>query len=133
MKFTAGAIVGQLSGKQGSTVASHNRNGPYFRNRAIPVNPRSNFQQGARNNFAAASAAWRSLSPALRTAWNTAANGVELYDRLGRPYSPSGQQYFVSASRLIFVYNPAAALPSSPPSLPPPSALLTAAVTAVSA
>ena len=125
MKYTPSALVSEFSGAQGSTVASHNRFGPYFRNRTIPVNPNTADQQVERNNLAAYAAAWRGLTDAQRTAWNTAALGVTLYDRLGRAYNPTGQQYFISVNRTQFVYSGSAtvqtALPSATPVTSPAS------------
>jgi hypothetical protein len=129
VKYTPSALVSEFSGKQGSTVASHNRNGPYFRNRTIPVNRNSATQQTARNNFKSGSQGWKALSEAQRTAWRTAADLVVLIDRLGAPYTPTGQQYYVSVVRTIYVYDSTAALPTVPPSATAPVALLTVTLT----
>lgn len=129
MKYTPSALVSEFSGKQGSTVASHNRNGPYFRNRVIPVNRNSATQQTNRNNFSAGAKAWKSLTEAQRTAFRTAATTVVLIDRLGKPYTPTGEQYFLSVVRTIFVYDPTAASPTVPPSATAPAALLTITAT----
>lgn len=105
MKYTPSALVSEFSGKQGSTVASHNRFGPYFRNRTIPVNPNTTSQQNARNNLSVATKGWSSMTDAQRASWNTAAQGVTLFDRLGRPYNPTGHQYYVSVNRTTYVYS----------------------------
>jgi len=133
VKFTPGAFIGEYSGKQGSTVASHNRNGPYLRNRAIPVNPNTTTQQNNRNNFSAATKAWAALSSTNKAAWTAAALNVNLFDRLGRAYTPTGHQYFVSCCRTIFVYDATAALPTVPPTAAAPAALLSITLTATSA
>lgn len=122
MKYTPSALVSEFSGAQGSTVASHNRFGPYFRNRTIPVNPNSVEQQVERNNLAAYAAAWRGLTDAERVAWNAAAQSVTLYDRLGRPYNPTGQQYFISVNRTQFVYSGSATVQTALPSATPVTA-----------
>jgi hypothetical protein len=132
MKYTPSALVSEFSGKQGSTVASHNRYGPYFRNRVIPTNPNSSSQQNARNNLKAAAQAWKSLTSTQRASWVAAAPSVILYDRLGKPYSPSGFQYFVSVVRTVYVYDPTAAAPTTPPTAAAPVALLTVTPTASS-
>lgn len=132
MKYTPSALVSEFSGKQGSTVASHNRFGPYMRNRTIPVNTNTASQQNARNNLSSASKAWKALTAAQRAAWIAAATTILLYDRLGRPYTPTGFQYFVSCCRTIYVYDPTAALPTTPPTAAAPSAVLTVTVTATS-
>lgn len=127
MKYTPSALVSEFSGKQGSTVASHNRNGPYFRNRTVPVNPNTLPQQGARNDMALASRAWQALTAAQRAAWNAAASFITFFDRLGRPYHPTGHQYFVSVNRTTFVYSGSTAITSAPPTSAIPAALLTVA------
>lgn len=129
VKYTPSALVSEFSGKQGSTVASHNRFGPYFRNRVIPVNPNSLPQQNARNNLSAATKNWKNLTAAQRNDFNTAALSVTLYDRLGQPYTPTGHQYYVSVARTIYVYDSTAALPTAPPASTP-AAILTITPTA---
>lgn len=125
MKYTPSALLSELSGKQGSTVASHNRFGPYLRNRVIPVNRNTLAQQNVRNNLAAASINWRSLTAAQQLAWTVAASLVTLIDRLGRPYSPTGAQYYISTYRYTYVYDTTAAAGSTPPGGAAPVALLT--------
>lgn len=133
MKYTPSALVSQFSGKQGSTVASHNRYGPYFRNRVIPVNPNTLAQQNARNNLAAAAAAWATLTAGQRAGWEAFAASQILYDRLGRPYTPTGAQMYTSCARSIYVYDPTAALPGGAPTSVQPAALLTVTPTASAA
>lgn len=125
MKYTPSALVSEFSGKQGSTVASHNRFGPYLRNRVIPVNTNTASQQNARNDLSVATKAWAALTAAQRAAWNAAAASVTLFDRLGRPYNPTGHQYFVSVNRTTFVYSGSTAVTSAPPTAAAPAALLT--------
>lgn len=132
MKYTPGIMIGEASGKAGCVVASHNRNGPYLRTRVIPVNGRTTTQVNARNNFKAASVNWRSLSIAQRAAFTAAAPGVVLFDRLGRAYTPTGQQYYVSVCRNVYVYDSTAALPTAVPSAAVPAAILTMTITATS-
>lgn len=131
MKYAPGLMVGQLSGKAGSTVASHNRFGSYFRTRNIPVNPNTIPQQDNRNNFAAISQGWRSLSDSQRAGWDAAAANVNLVDALGTSYAPTGQQYFISINRGQWIYNNAASIDPSAPVPAPPSALLTLSISAL--
>jgi len=53
MKFQAGIFTPNLSGSAGGTTASRNRGGGYFRNKAVPTNPDTVFQQAARAILAA--------------------------------------------------------------------------------
>lgn len=129
MKYTPSALVSQFSGKQGSTVASHNRFGPYFRNRTIPTNPNTLVQQQARNNLTAGSKAWKNLTATQRSAWANAATLITLYDRLGRAYKPTGFQFYMSCARTIYVYDPTAALPANPPASAQPVSLTSVILT----
>lgn len=122
MKYAPGLMVGQLSGSTGSTVASHNKFGSYFRSRTIPVNPNSSAQQGVRNTFAAISQEWRNLTQLERDAWIAAALSITLYDPLGVAYNPTGAQYFMSINQGVKLYSPTAAFSTAPPAPAPPTA-----------
>lgn len=120
MKYTPSALVSEFSGSQGSTVASRNRFGPYFRNRTLPVNPNSATQQIRRNVLKLASQAWRTLTDAQRSAWNEAAALIPLVDSLGRTYYQTGHEYFVSTCQAIRLYDAAGAFPTLPTSIVTP-------------
>lgn len=96
MKFTTGAMVGDLSGSIGSTTASHNRFGPYFRNRVIPVNPNSTRQQEVRSLFATMVNLWNNtLTPAQRAAWDNWAANTTIQGKTGDPINITGQNAYV--------------------------------------
>lgn len=130
MKYTPSALISEFSGKQGSTVASHNRFGPYLRNRTIPVNPNTLAQQNARNDLSVATKAWGAQTSTIQAAWNAAAPGVTLYDRLGRAYHPTGHQYFISVNRTSYVYSGATTVVTAVPAAAAPAALVTLTPTA---
>lgn len=89
-------IATDLSGSLGGIVASHNKGGPYFRNRAIPTNPSTAFQQTLRNAMTVLTAAWNDdLTPAQRIAWQTYADNVPLTNRIGEARNVSGQNMYV--------------------------------------
>lgn len=94
------------------------------------MNPNTVAQQNARNDFTVATKAWKALTAAQRAAWNAAAPGIILYDRLGRPYSPTGHQYFVSVNRTTFVYSGATTVTTAVPTATAPAALVTFTATA---
>lgn len=129
MKYTPSALVSEFSGAQGSTVASHNRFGPYFRNRTIPVNPQSAAQTTQRNVLKAASQAWRALSSAQRAAWTAAAALIPRIDPLGRTYFQSGHQFFVSTCIFIKLYDATSAFPTDPSTIITPTDLASATYT----
>lgn len=96
MKFTTGAMVGDLSGSIGSTTASHNRFGPYFRNRVIPVNPNTTRQQEVRSLFATLVSLWNdTLTQTDRTAWETWAANTTIQGKTGDPINITGQNAYI--------------------------------------
>lgn len=94
-KFLAGVGFGQASGSVAGSTYSHNRFGPYIRNRAVPVNPGTTFQSSVRARLGNISQSWRSLTAAQRAEWIAQASQVSLVDALGQQYSPTGQQFYV--------------------------------------
>lgn len=121
MKYTPSALLSELSGAAGSTVASRNRFGPYLRTRAIPVNPNTADQQTYRNILKAASQGWKNLTPELREAWNNAAALLPRIDSLGRTYYMSGHEYFVSTCQALSLYAGAITLAVSPATIATPA------------
>jgi hypothetical protein len=61
-KVILGSTIAAASGSIGGTVHSRNRYGTYIRNRAIPVNPNTIYQQEIRAILAARSQEWRGLN-----------------------------------------------------------------------
>jgi len=96
MKFTPGAMVGDLSGSIGSTTASHNKYGSYFRSKVIPVNPNSTRQQAVRTFFATLVSAWNdTLTTAQRNAWNLWATNTTIQGKDGNPINITGQNAYI--------------------------------------
>lgn len=84
MKFNPTFADG-MSGSVGGLVASHNRSGPYFRTKAIPVNPNTIRQQAVRTIFGTLVQYWTmTLTPAERALWNDYAANTPV------PATPSG-------------------------------------------
>lgn len=81
-------------GKIGGHVASRNRSGAYFRTKVTPVNPKTVYQQNARNLLASMSQAWRSLTQAQRDAWNQAVSDFARTDVFGDLRNPTGKNLF---------------------------------------
>lgn len=94
MKIKWGALVTAGSGKLGGHVAAKNRAGSYFRTRVTPVNPATSDQARSRNRFGGLSQAWRTLSEAARTAWNSAVSDFARTDIFGDLKNPSGFNLF---------------------------------------
>lgn len=96
MKYQAGMFTPNLSGSAGGTTASRNRSGGYFRNKAIPTNPDTIFQQAARSILAAFSQAWRGLTQAQRDAWNGAVNNFISTDVFGVGRRKTGKNLYTA-------------------------------------
>ncbi len=97
-KYVPSALIGQLSGSEGSNTFSHNRNGAYMRNRTIPVNPNSGRQGIVRNFVTSLSQFWRSLTDAQRNDWRTLGAQMQRVDSLGQPYNLTGLQAYVAVN-----------------------------------
>lgn len=88
-----------LSGSVGGIVASHNRGGAYFRNRAIPVNPNTTFQQVVRGLMATLTSLWlNTLTQVLRDTWDLYAENVLIPDALGEPRNVGGLGMYVRSN-----------------------------------
>ena len=95
MKYVPSMFIGQLSGSEGSNTASHNRYASYFRNRTIPVNPRTPAQTLVRDALTSFSQNWRNLSQSAQTAWQQIADLVPIQNSQGQTIILSGQAFYV--------------------------------------
>jgi len=119
MKYI-GLLSSAASGKLGGVVASHNRGGAYFRKHVVPVQPRTASQTANRNQLAAFSSAFKSLTASQIAGWNALGSSVTLKDKLGNSYNPTGQQLFVSCNRHLASLGISTVLANAPsiPSIP---------------
>lgn len=91
----------QRSGKQGGIVWSHNRGGPYVRNRAVPTNPNTARQVAVRNAVRSIAISWDTvLTQAQRDAWNVYASNVSWTNRLGESTSLTGLNHFIRTNTI---------------------------------
>lgn len=96
MKFTPGPLGADLSGSIGAVTASRNRFGPYFRTKAIPINPNTVRQQTIRALFATLVNNWtNTLSAADRIAWEVWAENTTILGKDGSPINITGQNAYV--------------------------------------
>lgn len=98
MKYVPSALVGQLSKSLGSTTASRNRFGSYFRNRVTPVNPNTPRQSIVRTRLQTLSELWRLLLLGQQDAWKSFGESVVRTDSLGRTYNLTGAQAYTSVN-----------------------------------
>ena len=85
------AIITSASGSVGGITASRNKGGMYFRARAIPTDPASEFQVVVRNAQAQIAARWNDvLTQIQRDAWQVYADNVTLPNPLGDQRNISG-------------------------------------------
>jgi len=92
--FTPGSVVGQISGRIGGSIYSHNRGGPYIRNGTIPVAVSSDAAVNQKARLAMISADWRNLTDAQRLAWTTWAQANPQTNRLGHQTVLSGHMAY---------------------------------------
>ena len=127
--FLPGPMVSEVRGSQGGTVFSRNKGGAYTRFRAVPVNPQTARQEVAREALTAASQDWSvTLTPTQRTAWNTAAEELDIAtstNLVGSPIRLTGQQFFVRINAAMYASGNfgVSGLITTPPSVGPEGAI----------
>lgn len=97
--FLPGGVLGggTISGKQGSIVFSRNASGAYVRNRVIPVNPNTTYQQAVRNRVGVLTSRWLDALTALqRAAWANYAANVPRTNRIGLPVNLKGLNWYIA-------------------------------------
>jgi hypothetical protein len=104
-------IAGELSGRIGAHVFSHNAGGQYIRVLTVPTNPNTVFQQVVRNAVAQLTNQWNNLlTPAQRAEWELYADNVQVTNRLGEKINISGLAMFVRSNVARRQFNEAAVL-----------------------
>lgn len=94
-----GIGIAQISGSIAGTVFSHNRYGPYIRNRSVPVNPNSPAQQAVRANLAYLVAEWHdTLTAVQRAAWAVYAAAINFTNPLGDTIKLTGFNHFIRSN-----------------------------------
>jgi len=125
--FTPGPLAGQISGRVGASVFSHNRGGTYIRNGTIPITSTTPSALAAKARLAAASQAWGSLTDGERLAWKLYAMENPTTNRLGRQIFLTGHQMFVKLNTRILLATDTVL--TAPSLLAPPDPLLTFSIT----
>jgi len=120
-KVTPGPLVGQISGRIGASVFSHNAGGVYVRNGTIPTTSSSADALAAKSRLQSASQGWAGLTAAQRLAWEEWAKANPIRDRLGQTRILSGiAAYNMLTTRLLQAGDSVA---SAPPTTETPAPL----------
>jgi hypothetical protein len=89
----------QVSGSIGGTTFSHNRFGPYKRNRSVPVNPNTDAQVAVRNAVRSLAIAWQTvLTESQRSSWNVYAANVTWQNRVGKSVFLTGLNHYIRSN-----------------------------------
>ena len=94
-KIVTGGGVAAISGKLGGTVFASNKGGAYMRAFKVPTNPKTTYQEDARDSLAQYSNEWRTLTDGQRESWNAWAAAHPVVDRLGASRLLTGSQAYV--------------------------------------
>lgn len=119
------------SGSQAGTTASRNRNGQYYRTRAMPVNPSSISQQNVRNRMSTNAASWRTITDNQRAGWSTLGEQMTRVDKLGQSYNLNGFQAYCSVNNNLLATGGTVLTDATGVVVPP--VLLTATITLTAA
>jgi len=118
VKYKPG-LIGDLSGKLGAIVASHNTYGTYLRSRVRPVNKKTLAQQDQRQAISAVSQMWRQLSAPVGSSWTSAV--ITSTSKKGDRVALSGQAAFMKCN--VLRYRAGVSIINSPPVDPTPIVL----------
>lgn len=119
------------SGSQADTTASRNRFGQYYRNRAMPVQPRTPEQLNQRARMSTNAAAWRALTDVQRAGWEALGLMMTRTDALGQVYTLNGFMAYCSVNNNKLAAGDATV--AAAPAIVTPVDLTTATVTLTAA
>lgn len=89
------AILGDLAGKLGGSVFSHNTAGSYVRAKKTPVNRNTTRQQLVRSRLSYLSSLWQSIGAGGQQQWANYGQANPHTDSFGNTIALSGQQAFI--------------------------------------
>lgn len=123
-----GGLVGQISGRLGGDVYSHNRYGQYVRAGTNPVTSTTPYALAAKARMTSVTQTWQGLSAAEKLAWNAWANTNPTINRLGESIHLTGHAAFVGLSARILAVP--TGIQTTPPIVPAPLPLISLTFTA---
>jgi len=121
-------MAGQISGRLGSTVFSHNKGGPYVRNGTIPTVSTTASALAAKARMGGAATTWTTLTATQRLAWREWAGENPTVNRLGHQITLSAIAAF--AGNFCRMHLAAETTLEVPPIIAGPLPLLTFSITA---
>lgn len=128
MKYVPSLAIGQLSGSTGSTTASRNRYGSYFRNRVMPANPSTSLQLLWRSRLQTLAQTWKTLSSDNQAGWSALGQLMVRLGSLGEEYNLTGAQAFQSVNSSLLLIGQATV--TAPPAFSEVPALTSLSLTA---
>lgn len=121
MLILPAAPAGAVSGQQDRSIVYFGwRGNQSARSYAVPANPKTANQQIVRNSLASLASSWSTLTEAERSSWTNYAQNHQTRDRMGRPVTPTGLNWYIkaNANRLYQGLAAVAAAPAAPPPAP---------------
>ena len=119
--YTPGPIAGQVSGRVGSVIFSHNRGGTYLRNGTIPTKVLSPYAMNMKAIITELAQDWAGITAAASQAWRTWAQQNPITNRLGRQSTLAPHVAYIQLnSRLLLAGDTKIGLP---PIIPAPQPL----------
>jgi len=118
--FTPGAVIGQISGSIGGSTYSHNKGGPYIRNKAIPTTSTSEYALAIKSALSQVSQSWQGEDAATRIAWKEWAKTNPIVNALGQSRVLPGHVAYIklNATLLACGLDPLVLPPILPAPLP---------------
>lgn len=95
-KIVTAAPVATISGSIAGQVYSHNKGGPYIRNRGIPTISTTPEALAAKSRLSTEASFWSTITTIQRAAWDSYALQRPVINALGNPRHLSGFQHFTS-------------------------------------
>lgn len=110
-----GPIVTDIRGKIGGSVFSKSSAGNTVRRLVRPHNPQTAAQTLARSRMTEAMTTFKNMSAAQQLNWKNYGTTINLSNRLGQTFHPTGSQLFAQLATNFRQMNATAAIPTAPP------------------
>jgi hypothetical protein len=92
-------LITKGSGSVAGLTFSRNKSGNYIRERSLPTNPNTPYQQAVRGFFSALAVLWQdTLTPVMRASWSLYADNVPVTDRIGDSINLTGLNMYIRSN-----------------------------------